>query len=296
MTGKGLRIVRIIISILASGIITASLVGVASSFSVVGAWLESVQIFPAVLSFSIVVFVSWLLITLIFGRIYCSSVCPLGTLMDVAARLPRLTRRQRRKRHYSWRRPVPRLQYGVLVIALAAMMAGISYVVSLIDPFTVYSGIVTQCVAPLFHRILAGTMAGCLVSTVLLITIVSASALYGRPLCNTVCPVGTTLGLVSRYSIMQIDINTDRCIHCGACVDVCKASCINPADSTVDGARCVTCFDCLTVCPNDAIHYTGRRHQLSDVLMQRADTSRSGTQTATTTSLSNELNKDNPMQ
>ena len=91
----------------------------------------------------------------------------------------------------------------------------------------------------------------------------------GRTFCNTVCPVGTTLSFISRYSIFRIDINTDKCVQCRRCEHVCKASCIDMTSHVVDTSRCVVCFDCLSDCPNDAIHYTYNRHQLSIPLMQR---------------------------
>lgn len=314
MTGRVLRIVRIVVSFIAAAILTASAAGLALPLSGFAEWLERIQIFPAVLSFSMAVFVSWLIITLIFGRVYCSSVCPLGFLMDISARSVRITRRQRMIRHYAWRRPVSRLQYVVLVVSLVAMMCGISYVVSLVDPFTIYCDLIGQVFVPAARsveattaavgemtgwwslsapdRVLSATLAGSVVSVILLTAVIAVSVLSGRTLCNTVCPVGTTLGLISRYAVMQIDIDTDLCTRCGACRDVCKASCIDPVNWTVDGARCVDCFDCLTVCENDAIHYTGRRHQLSDVLMQRVGSAREAG-TAATSAMSDELQQDN---
>lgn len=300
MSGRLLKITRILLSLLFAAVITASAMGVTSFLPGFADWLSSVQIFPAVMSFSVVIFVVWLLVTLIFGRIYCSTVCPLGTLQDLFARLPRLTAKGARKHHYSWRRPVTRVQYVLLVAVMVAMMAGVSLVASLFDPFTVYEGIVRQTVVPAakeagllleWHsmttgdRVLAGTVTGCLVNTVILALVAVSAAMSGRTLCNSICPVGTTLGFVSRYAIMQIDIDTDKCVHCGACERVCKASCIDLRDCVVDGARCVDCFDCLTVCPNDAIHYTGRRHRLSDVLMQRIGQQRRNTESAATTAM-----------
>lgn len=302
-TGKRISLLksaRIAVSLAVAAVITASAAGITVSVSEAAArWLASVQIFTAVLSFSMVIFVVWLLVTLLFGRVYCSSVCPLGTLMDVASRSVRLTRLMRRRRPYRWRRPVPRIQYTILVATLIAMMGGISWLVSLTDPYTVYTDIVAHSGLPLLGRsgtsaagrVLTGTLAGYVVSWILLVLVYGVAAVSGRTLCNTVCPVGTTLGLISRYSVMQIDIDTDRCVRCGACVDACKAGCISPADWTVDGTRCVACFDCLPVCPNDAIHYTGRRHQLSDVMMQRVTPS-AGQAAATPINSSNPTTTD----
>ncbi len=68
-------------------------------------------------------------------------------------------------------------------------------------------------------------------------------------ICNTLCPVGTILGCVSRNSAMRIDIDTDRCIQCRRCEHVCKAECIDMQSHVVDMSRCVVCFDCLPCAP-----------------------------------------------
>ena len=302
-----LRTARIVVELVAGVVITVAAAGCASFLPGFAAWLERIQIFPAVMGFAMVTFVSWLLITLLFGRVYCSTVCPLGLLQDVVARVPRLTAKSRARHRYAYRRPVSRLQYLVLTLTLVGMMAGLSFVAQLLDPFTVYVGIVKNVghtaveaaeagLSPLGHatgwwsltahdRIIACSLSAFAVDAVVLVLVAVSAALSGRTLCNSICPVGTTLGFVSRYAVMQVDIDTDKCIHCGKCEDVCKASCIDLHDCTVDGSRCVDCFDCLAVCPNDAIHYTGRRHQLSDVLMQRVGGARRTTGQATPTAM-----------
>lgn len=273
-------------------VVTASLLGLSWLWPAFASWVAGVQIIPAIQAMSVVTFVVWLLVTLMFGRVYCSSVCPFGTLQDIFARIPRLTSRQASRRRYRYRRPAYRFQYAMLIVALIALMGGIPKLIALLDPYSVYTHIIGKTVRPLGEcaangiaaagdatglwslaqvKIVVGSAAGMFVASALLVIVGAVAAATGRSICNTVCPVGTTLGLVSRYSIFQVEIDTDRCIHCNRCVDVCKASCINPADSSVDGARCVTCFDCLPVCPNDAIRYTSARKRLSDVMMQRVD-------------------------
>ena len=61
----------------------------------------------------------------------------------------------------------------------------------------------------------------------------------GRRYCNTICPVGTFLGLISRFAIFKIKINKHNCTHCGRCARVCKAECIEVKSQTIDYSRCV---------------------------------------------------------
>ncbi|MDE6321204.1 MAG: 4Fe-4S binding protein, partial [Muribaculaceae bacterium] len=136
-----------------------------------------------------------------------------------------------------------------------------------LDPYDDF----TRIIATLAH-LGEASLSGLAISLVLLAIVASAALWRGRIICNTICPVGTALGTVSRYAIMHIDIDTDLCINCRRCADVCKAQCIDLDDHVVDSSRCVNCFNCLPVCPNDAIHYTTQRKQLSIPMMQSLST------------------------
>ena len=96
--------------------------------------------------------------------------------------------------------------------------------------------------------------------------VVGVAARTGRLICNTVCPVGSALGLISRYSIMKMDINTDLCTGCLKCVETCKGSCIDPSSHTIDSSRCVMCLNCAAVCPNKAINGNLIMKQYLDLL------------------------------
>lgn len=310
-----LRISRIIVSVVAMVLITVSLTCYGMRFSGVGEWLENLQFMPAAIAFSLVVFVGWLIVTLIFGRVYCSSVCPLGTLQDICARAVRM-RKGDPAADYHYTRPLNHLRYTFLVIAVASLMIGIMSLPSLIDPYQAYQRIAVDMLRPavgesvdavsllgsatgLWHfpplKIGIASLAGLFLAVLTAAVVAVVSARSGRMLCNTVCPVGTTLGLVSRFAIFQIDIDTDKCIQCRRCEHVCKASCIDLTDHVADGSRCVNCFNCINVCPNDAIHYTPRRKQLSIPMMQRVG-GISGQPTAsvenTNTSLNNSISDE----
>ena len=48
-------------------------------------WMAKVQFLPAILAVNVVVIIALIVLTLIFGRIYCSVICPLGVFQDVVA-------------------------------------------------------------------------------------------------------------------------------------------------------------------------------------------------------------------
>ena len=114
----------------------------------------------------------------------------------------------------------------------------------------------------------AYTMTSLAIAVITAIGVVLVSWRRGRLLCNTVCPVGTVLGVGAKRSYFHIEIDPDRCINCGECERVCKAQCIKLPEKTVDTSRCVVCFDCTTVCPNQAINYKSGRYHLDMPMLQ----------------------------
>ncbi len=283
MSYKALRQLRIALSLLLFAAITFLCVdysGYGSRFlSVLVGW----QLVPAALAFSVFVLVFWMFATVIFGRIYCSSICPMGTLQDIIARM-------NRRRTYRYRKPIEWLRSTVLAVMAVGIVCGIAGIPALLNPYSQYARIAEEIIKPIYGwchngilwigntsglwempmvKIVVASSLGLVIAIVTLLIVGILAWRGGRTFCNTICPVGTALGIFSRNSIWHVEIDTDKCIHCGKCESACKASCINPADSTVDTSRCVTCFNCMPVCPNDAITYTPRRKQLSIPMMQR---------------------------
>lgn len=290
---KLLRLIRIVASVAVTVVLTLALALYGGALPGVSAWLSRIQLLPAAVSFAISVFVSWMVITLLLGRVYCSTVCPMGTVMDLASR----SRGCSMRRDYRYSSPLNALRYGLLAFVVLCLMGGWMLVPAIMDPFTAYERMCESCLRPVAGwltgreimlpadsptvmsgalavplQLAMGSSAGVLVSMATLAAVWLVARRSGRLVCNTVCPVGATLGIVSRYAVFQPDIDTDKCIQCGRCADVCKSSCIDLTDHVVDSSRCVVCFDCVNVCPNDAIRYTATRKQLSLPMMQQVDT------------------------
>ncbi len=82
-----------------------------------------------------------------------------------------------------------------------------------------------------------------------------AAILTGRLYCNSICPVGALLGIVSRFSLFTLRIDRSSCTSCNVCEKLCKAGCIRGRDGDIDTVRCVSCFNCLAYCPTSSIGY-----------------------------------------
>lgn len=245
---KPIRAVRIAVSLLSAALIVASLLAGQM-------WLLSRMQFGIALVAGAGMWVAvWVAVTALFGRIYCSTLCPLGTTMDLVRWL------RPRRRRYSYHPASNRLRYTLMVFCLVAAALGMGVVVALLEPYSIFARSVN----------LAGR--SLLASGIIVITLAAVGAMAyrrGRLWCNTVCPVGSMLSLISRWSTYHVDINTDLCVQCGRCTAVCPAECIDLKDHVVDSSRCVVCMDCLTDCPNNAITYRRGRHQLVLPMMQR---------------------------
>ena len=263
---KSLRYLRIFIALIAMAVPTwALLAGYDSVF-------VRMQILTALLSGAAVCLIFWLVITLIYGRIYCSTVCPLGTFMDCVGFASRKIRRQRKD--FSYTPPSPRTRIIFLIITLCTMVTGGAILPTVFDPYSAYSRMVEELVArPLGLSVsaLGFSITSLCIAILTAVAVIAVSWRRGRLACNTVCPVGTILGFVGGRSYFHIEIDPDKCINCGECVRVCKSQCIKMPEKVVNISRCVVCFDCTAACPNGAITYKTGRVPLDMPMMQAID-------------------------
>lgn len=237
-------------------------------------WLAKIQLVPAILAMNLGVMVALVLLTLLFGRIYCSVVCPLGILQDVISNVS--GRRKGRKNRFRYSPAKTLLRYTVLVLFIICIVAGISMGVSLLDPYAAYGRIASNFLAPLYrlgNNFLAWIaeqvdsyafystdvwIKGWITFTVAAVTLIVVGVLawrHGRTYCNTICPVGTFLGFLSKFSLFRLTFNNEKCTKCKICERVCKSSCIDVKTLNIDHSRCVTCFNCIEKCKFGAIEY-----------------------------------------
>ena len=208
-------------------------------------WLAKLQFLPALLALNLAVVIVLIVLTLIFGRAYCSVICPLGIMQDGISHISSM--RKGKKARFRWSPEVKWLRYSVLALFIIALVAGLTSVSALLAPYSAFGRIATSLVRPaLPTAIIAG---------VTLLVVGVLAWIGGRTYCNTVCPVGTVLSFFSRFSLLRPVIDADKCRNCRACEHKCKASCINIDNHEIDYSRCVDCFNCLDSCRFGALHY-----------------------------------------
>ena len=272
-----LRKIRTTLAILCFALITLLFLDFTGTLHAWFGWLAKIQFLPALLALNLGVVALLVLATLLFGRIYCSIICPLGVMQDIIARFG--SRGRKRKYRYSYSPAKNWLRYGVLALFIAALVAGIGSFVALIAPYSAYGRIAQNLLAPLYgwgNNLLAylaeradsyafyrtevwiRSLTTLLIAAATLILLVVLAWRNGRTWCNTVCPVGTVLGFFSRFSLFRPVIDTAKCNACGLCARQCKASCIDSKHHAIDYSRCVACMDCLDNCKQGAISYRRR--------------------------------------
>lgn len=241
---KTLKIIRIVLAALVLFCITALILDFTEGAVLrhwLG-WMPKIQLLPAILALNVVVVLAVLLVTFLIGRLYCSVVCPMGIFQDIFIWFHKII--FGKKRPYRYRKPQNWVRYTVLALFVILMVLGLNGIATLVAPYSAYARMVANIHGTgLVHWIAIATL--CCVGVM--------SFLYGRLWCNTLCPVGTLLGLISKYSLFGIRIDREKCVACGKCEKRCKANCINLEDKSIDGSRCVMCFNCLGHCKQGAI-------------------------------------------
>jgi len=242
--------------------------------------LMFLQFIPSVIKFfdiqtiAVAGFLGILLLTLISGRTYCSFLCPLGIGQDLNSRIG--GRIKRKFRRYGFKRPHTILRYLILAATLIVTMVWGIYMITLLDPYSVFGRFMTYFARPaiiMLNNFGAGILGkfdlytlsnipvkgfpitAYAIPAIFLLLVGGLSLTKGRLYCNMICPVGTLLGLISKVSLFRIKFDESACTRCGRCSLGCKSSCIDFLKHDIDITRCVDCFNCINTCQEKALSY-----------------------------------------
>lgn len=294
-----LRTIRIILALLFFSCITLLFLDFTGAAHHWLGWLAKIQFLPAVLALNLGVIIGLGVLTLLLGRVYCSVICPLGVMQDIFAWFGK----KGKKNRYSYSPTKNILRYVLLTIMVVGVVLGIGSVVAILAPYSAYGRIAQNLLSPIWiwgNNLLAyfaeradsyafyekevwiRSIPTFIIAAVTLIALAVLAWRNGRTYCNTICPVGTVLGFLSRYSWLKPTIDTAKCNGCGLCARNCKAACIDSKKHTIDYSRCVACMDCIGKCHKGAISYSHRKSvKTKDVNSEPYDNSRRSFLTAT---------------
>lgn len=267
-----LKNIRRIIALISIILITLLFVDFTGTSARMFGWLAKIQFLPALLALNFAVIITLIILTLVFGRLYCSVICPLGIMQDGFGWLGRKSKKNR----YSYSKAKTILRVVMLLLMVISIITGFGVAVALLAPYSAYGRIAQTLLSPVWiwmNNLFASWAeardsyafysvefrnVGWITLSVAIVTLIALGILAwrnGRTYCNTICPVGTVLGYLSRFSLFKPVIDTTKCNGCGLCARNCKSACINSKNHTIDYSRCVTCFDCIDKCRKGAISY-----------------------------------------
>lgn len=270
-----LRTIRLTAAIVCFTLITLLFLDFTGTLHTWFGWLAKIQFLPALLALNVGVVLFLVALTLIFGRIYCSVICPLGVFQDVVSWISG----KQKKNRFRYSPALKWLRYGVLAVFIIAMVAGLNAFAILLAPYSAYGRMVSSLLAPVWQwgnnlfaylaeradsyafyevDVWMKSLSTLIIAIVTFIVLFVLAWRNGRTYCNTICPVGTVLGFISKFSLFKPMIDTSKCNGCGLCARNCKASCINAKTHEIDYSRCVVCMDCIGKCKKGAIEYVRR--------------------------------------
>ena len=144
-----LRKIRITVAVILFAAITLLFLDISGALHHWLGWLAKIQFLPAVMALNAVVIIALLLLTILFGRVYCSTICPLGVFQDGISWLS--ARRKGKKARFTYSKEMKWLRYGIFVIFVIALIAGIHFIVSLLAPYSSYGRFVQNLFSPVYH-------------------------------------------------------------------------------------------------------------------------------------------------
>lgn len=205
--------------------------------------------------------VTIMLSAFLFGRFYCSVICPFGILQQMLGVF-------RRRKNAPLAGNHAFLRYGIAGAAFGALIFGWALFFRALDPYSIYGRIAANTLYPLYSSLLSrfapeaqniGSFE--MISVVMygiipLILVILLVLWRKRIFCTGICPVGTVLGLASKHSLFKLRIDTEKCVSCGQCLKKCPADCIDVKNKKLDNERCLRCMNCFGACRFNAVKFT----------------------------------------
>ncbi len=251
-----------------AGLISVKLIRAVLYLQFIPSFLE----FISALTLASAGFLFIVLITLLFGRVYCSTLCPLGTLLDISLWF----RNRIKKKKFRYRKEQVIVRYSILAAGLILLFFSNIFIINLLDPFGISGKIFSNLARFAYYfgndllALLLKTfdnyflypvpikyvhLSSIIVSSLMLVILAGLAVSRGRLYCNTICPAGTFLGFLSKFSLFRLKIDDDHCNSCGLCTRDCKGECIDFKEQFIDFSRCVACYNCIRSCPENGISY-----------------------------------------
>ena len=230
MTHKKYHLIRII----CSGSVFALLVFMICrliGFINAGGVLTFEKVIPVIIAAGIAFFV----FAIVFGRVFCGFLCPLGLFFDIVWKVTERLHLPKLRRDEKFMRVI----HIINKVFLGFFICGILLLIVIL----IFSpGTLRGVKIPVFVPFAAA--AG----------MILLNAFARRFFCN-VCPIGSFIGLFEKFSIVKLEKECGECLMCGACYEACpmriKEIYTEIKNKNVSGPQCIYCGECIKKCPAD---------------------------------------------
>ena len=228
-----------------------------------------------------------LIMTFIFGRVFCGWFCPLGAMQDLWAYVPGLF-----KRKYSEKKPSKSVVIKYIILAIVSVLAVFGMQAAwVIDPIAIFVRAFSLNIFPFMNKAVDSSFIYILRSSdiftpleklyyyfkdniialnnpvfphslavfILLVLVLALASYKRRFWCRYICPLGAMLAVVSRYSLLGRHTGTCK----GSCA-LCRARCRMNAirsDNSYIKQECVLCMDCTQRCPGGYSKFTFHKNK-----------------------------------
>ena len=266
-----LKKLRVLLATISLILITLLFLDFSGALHAYFGWMAKLQFVPAMLASSFVIVIAIVVIALLFGRIYCSVICPLGIYQDCIAHVAE----KRKKNRYSFKRS-KRYRYYIGLAFFLLIAFGFTSIAIFIEPYSIFGRFASNLFSPVYRLInnmlayfaerwnsyafyhvdvYIKSLPMFIIAIAYFLIITVLALVNGRWYCNSICPVGALLGSLSKFSVLKPRFDEKKCISCGLCEKNCRCSAIDAKNHKIDYTKCVTCFNCVSKCNKGAMRY-----------------------------------------
>ena len=221
---------------------------------------------PPIHAASMFLLASFIIISLLLKKAFCSWMCPIGTISEYTGKIGQKLFRFQIKVPKWLDIPLRGLKYLLLVFFLYISLSMPAQMIQyfMMSPY----GIIIDVKMLDFFRYISSA------SLITVCALVVISLFIRNAWCRYLCPYGALLGLFSLFSPFKIHRNAESCIDCGKCAKNCPSRI--PVDQLIKvrTVECTGCMTCVESCPvastlTFSLHTPTQKHQrsLSGVLM-----------------------------